>query len=307
MFAALAVVVFLLVPAPWSGIFGMVCATLGLAVIVSFKKIISGYGCFLLYEAIWGTFHSIRSIADNTDLANHVSSLILRTERALFFGNIPSYTLQLDFYDPYHFHWYDYLLSVIYFSFFFVPLIFGIFTICVSRHLFLRYAVAQAILFALGCIFFFLLPTMPPWMASSASRLPPVHVERIAFNVLAEMQIHLFEHPVGTLANLDANPLAAMPSIHTGVTMLFFLISRQYHRRWQIASLCYVFLMGIALVYLGEHSVLDVLAGMLVAVVAWHTSVAIHREQHGWRRRYVPCLLGRMKPRARAGRPRLTR
>jgi membrane-associated phospholipid phosphatase len=151
-----------------------------------------------------------------------------------------------------------------------------------NRYLFFRYAFALAMLFSIGCLFFFALPTMPPWMISSPSWNPSLHVERIAFDALGLVQAKISGNSEATLSTLDANPLAAMPSIHTGVTMLFFLASRQYRRRWQVASLCYVMLMGMALVYLGEHSVLDVFAGILAAIAAWRMSIAIHSWWHSW-------------------------
>ncbi len=275
LFAGLASTAVAYLPSPWSGICALVSATIGLSAIVSWRRVVSGYGCFASYAAIWGTFHAIRARADNTEYVDRVSSLVLRWERSVFFGSIPSSTLQSYFYDPTGFHWYDYFLTLIYASFFVVPLAFAVVTICINRNLFFRYSLALATLFFIGCVVFVALPTMPPWMISSQSWNQQPHIERIAFHVMGFLQSNIFDRPGETLSALDANPLAAMPSIHTGVTMLFFLASRQYCRRWQIASLFYVVLMGIALVYLGEHSVLDVFAGILAAIAAWGTSTAV--------------------------------
>ncbi|GIW04538.1 MAG: hypothetical protein KatS3mg059_1158 [Thermomicrobiales bacterium] len=280
--AILSIAAVVVVPNPWSGIVAFVCTTTGLSLIIPLRKVISGYGCFLLYAAIWGAFHALRARADNSEYANQVSSLILRLERVLFWGNVPSSWLQSHFYEKGHFHWYDYLLTGVYASFFIAPLVFAIATICMNRSLFYRYALALAALFSIGCMLFFALPTMPPWMASSLPWDPPPHIERIAFQIMGLVQAQFTGKAGETISALDANPSAAVPSIHTAVTMLFFLASRQYRRRWQIVSLCYVVLMGIALVYLGEHSVLDVVAGILAAVAAWRISVAAVSRWHSW-------------------------
>ena len=84
------------------------------------------------------------------------------------------------------------------------------------------------------------------------------------------------DHPVGgrpvhAAAEdlIQVNEVAAMPSLHTALTVLFVLavgIALPRTRRW---SWLYPLAMGVALVYLGEHYLVDVLAGGAVAFVAW--------------------------------------
>jgi membrane-associated phospholipid phosphatase len=67
----------------------------------------------------------------------------------------------------------------------------------------------------------------------------------------------------------ESNPIAAMPSIHMAITFLLFFPLRTAGRRWAILSLLYSALMAFSLVYLGEHYVLDVSVGILIAIYGW--------------------------------------
>jgi membrane-associated phospholipid phosphatase len=60
-----------------------------------------------------------------------------------------------------------------------------------------------------------------------------------------------------------------MPSLHAGFAALVALVLIQYGR-WQAGlGTVYVVLMCISLTYLGEHYVIDELAGIALAYGAW--------------------------------------
>ncbi len=61
--------------------------------------------------------------------------------------------------------------------------------------------------------------------------------------------------------------MAAMPSIHMGVTFAMYLWARSHEPRFALPLLIYSLLMGAALVYLAEHYVLDLIVGMACAVL----------------------------------------
>ena len=65
------------------------------------------------------------------------------------------------------------------------------------------------------------------------------------------------------------NPVAAMPSLHAGIAFLIAIYGIQRLRvpRWRWLLLLYPLAMSTALVYYGEHYVVDVLAGGLLAAV----------------------------------------
>lgn len=68
---------------------------------------------------------------------------------------------------------------------------------------------------------------------------------------------------------MEPNPIAAMPSIHFAATALIIFPARHAGRALYYAAIVYTLLMGIALVYLGEHYVLDLLVGGAMVLVSW--------------------------------------
>jgi len=74
----------------------------------------------------------------------------------------------------------------------------------------------------------------------------------------------------------DQNPLAAMPSLHLALTLVIALTIWRVDRRLGIAATIYTVAMGVSLVYLGEHWLVDVLVGAAIALV---TAYAVARFQ----------------------------
>jgi membrane-associated phospholipid phosphatase len=70
----------------------------------------------------------------------------------------------------------------------------------------------------------------------------------------------------------ESNPIAAMPSIHFAVTFLLVWVAWEYGRIWRVLAVVYAVSMGMALVYMGEHYVIDILAGGVVTSIGWLTA-----------------------------------
>jgi membrane-associated phospholipid phosphatase len=81
----------------------------------------------------------------------------------------------------------------------------------------------------------------------------------------------------------ESNAIAAMPSIHMAITFLLVFPAFYAGKRWGIVALIYATLMGYALVYLGEHYVVDVVVGCIVTTYAWFASAV-------WLRRVAPAI-----------------
>ena len=62
-----------------------------------------------------------------------------------------------------------------------------------------------------------------------------------------------------------------------------------FGRRWRLLAVVYATLMGLALVYLGEHYVIDVVVGTLIAAYGWFAAGA-------WLARIGPLVAGRFTP-----------
>ena len=64
---------------------------------------------------------------------------------------------------------------------------------------------------------------------------------------------------------LNPNPVAAMPSLHAAYPWLSFLALRKYSKKLGWFFLPYPILVWFSVVYLGEHYVIDVIAGVVYA------------------------------------------
>ncbi len=69
--------------------------------------------------------------------------------------------------------------------------------------------------------------------------------------------------------NINANPVAAFPSLHAAYPILAYLFLREYWPRWSWLMLVYAGVVWFAIMYLGHHYLVDALGGLLYAVAAY--------------------------------------
>jgi membrane-associated phospholipid phosphatase len=229
------------------------------------------------YLGIWLLFNLARARADNTAWADQVLGFVPRLEAQLIGGRLPSAVLQDRFYDPGAPGYFDYGWTGVYLSFFVVPHLVALILLWRDRETFWHYVSATGVLFTLALGGFFLMPTSPPWMVTEA--VPEAdfsEIRRITEEVLirVDLPVRLFNHSengTGRMSEvrLEPNSIAAMPSIHFAVTALMAYIARRSGPILYGAALVYTCLMGIALIYLGEHYVLDLAVGGVLAGTGW--------------------------------------
>ncbi len=229
------------------------------------------------YVGVWLAFNILRASADDTAWANQVLAVVPRFERWLAGGRLPSEVLQEAFYEPGRIDLYDYGWTIVYLSFFVVPHLVALLLLWRSRTLFWHYAFATAMLFSLAMVGFFIIPTSPPWLVTEVAPSGNfADMRRITEAMLIRMDlpVRLFNHAeLGTQRasefRLEPNPIAAMPSIHFAATALVALSARRAGALLFGAAVVYLGLMSIALVYLGEHYVIDLVVGGGLAWVGW--------------------------------------
>src|SRR5437764_13982667 len=135
----------------------------------------------------------------------------------------------------------------------------------------------------------------PPWWASSLGRIPTVQ------RVLGSVQWHGVTNPVVLLSRyFHTDPVAAMPSMHAAFPVLVWLVLWRLFPRWGWAAVVYPLAMGLAVIYAGEHYLIDVLAGFAYAAAAYAAVwiawphfppwVSAHLEGFGRRRAQAPTL-----------------
>lgn len=120
-------------------------------------------------------------------------------------------------------------------------------------------------------------PMAPPWMASEDGYLAP-GIARLTGRGWRDIGLGRFDLVLQGVGN----PVAAMPSLHAGITFLVAIYGIWRLRtpwRWLLAL--YPLAMSTALVYCGEHYVIDILAGAALAVAVMAVSWAWESRRAG--------------------------
>ena len=186
----------------------------------------------------------------------------------LLFGTVPSVWLQARLVDGTA-HWYDAAAALVYVTHFVaIPVLTAVAWFCL-RDRFAVWVVAVLAFAALGIGGYVLYPAAPPWMASDSGLIGAVN------RISTPGWDYLHLEAVGrlTVAGQEgSNPVAAMPSLHAGGALLVALFLWPLARTlWRAVLLGYVLAMALALVYTGEHYVVDVVAGWVTAGLAAST------------------------------------
>ena len=240
----------------------------------------------LVYAAMWFAYDETRGAADGLGMPLQVES-VRNIDRVMFLGADPVVWLQRTFLGP-EVRVHDVIASVVYFSHFVVPVAAIAILWISNRQQWIRFMRRFATVLAIACAMFVLLPTAPPWMAAGGDNrirldaLPPLR--RTAGNGWRHLGLEGFIH-VWVDGRDWTNTTAAMPSLHAAFSL--FIVAffwPMVHRRWlRSLMLAYPLVMGISLVYLGEHYVIDVLAGWAVVGLSFWMWARI--EQRLQRRR----------------------
>jgi membrane-associated phospholipid phosphatase len=165
----------------------------------------------------------------------------------------------------------EYGLTAIHWSWFAVP--HGTLAYILWRHreLYPRSAMLTAACFDLGCVVYWLVPTAPPWWAAQNGNMPPVR------RIMAEAGERVWGRAWERLVeSVQGNPFAAMPSLHFGTSVMAARVLSQVGRGHAAVGWAYALSLGFGLVYLGEHYVVDLIAGFALAEGIWR--VAPHAE-----------------------------
>jgi membrane-associated phospholipid phosphatase len=202
----------------------------------------------------------------------HQGASVAALETRLFGGVSPPTWLQERFYQPGSPGPLEYLATAVHASYFFGFVAVGLGIWLVRREWFDHYRLVLALTFAFGLLGYVLLPTEPPWLGAREGFAPPA--ARVIAETAQGTQLSAGIVAAGRSwqqdpdALGDPNPAAAMPSVHTAVTASLALVLARIHPVAGALGALYLLAMGASLVYLGEHYVLDVLAGILCSLAA---------------------------------------
>ncbi len=212
----------------------------------------------------------------------------IRADRLFAGGVTPTTRLQRGIGRPGHVGRLEYGLSGVHWSWFVVP--HGALAVILLRRrsAYPRSAVMMAACFDLGCIAYWVVPTAPPWWAGENGYMPPVR--RIMVEAGERVWGRLWE-PL--YSSIGGNPFAAMPSLHFGTSVMAARLLSQVGPGYSAVAWGYALTLGFGLVYLGEHYLVDLLAGFALAEGIWRVVPRIEPALEP-----LAALIKRLEPRA---------
>lgn len=205
----------------------------------------------------------------------------IAVDRLLGIGVLPSARLQRALSRKGSFRGYEKLLVWVHWVWFFVPHTALLYVLVRRREGFGRAAVLTYAVFDLGAAVYWSVPTAPPWYAATHGRLgrpagapgetvaqaTPEALEPVVRRMMVEYGEEFWKDGWGPLYSVfGGNPLAAMPSLHFATSVMAATLLREVGPVAGALGWAYAVTLGFALVYLGEHYVVDLIAGAALTV-----------------------------------------
>jgi membrane-associated phospholipid phosphatase len=218
---------------------------------------------WLPFTAVLIAYDYTRGVADALGMPLHVADVAAVDRFA--FGQVPTVWMQNHFFDPGSPHWYDAVATLAYASHFLATPIMAAILWIRDRAVWMRFARRVIALAVAGLATYILFPAAPPWYAAQVGVIEPVvrasgrgwywlHINH-AGNLLDEGQ-------------RASNDVAAMPSLHAAyATIIALFVIHATRSRWRWLMVAYPAIMGLALVYTAEHYVIDIVLGVVFAVI----------------------------------------
>lgn len=230
---------------------------------------------WVILVAIYMAYDYSRGTADQWGIG--VNYTLLRDiDRLIFFGNDPGVWMQRHLLksDP---RWYDVGGAIVYMLHFVVPVLPLAVLRVRQRSEWLRYVRRFSLTLGIAVSVFIMFPAAPPWMSSEKGYFPPI--QRITGRGWWELNLKTVSKTLDRGAAV-LNAVAAMPSLHAGLSLLAALwFTRNTTKVIRALAMLYPLAMTASLVYFGEHYVVDCLAGFAVVLVAWKIAEMLEKRQ----------------------------
>lgn len=189
----------------------------------------------------------------------------VRIDKAIGLGKTPTLRLQRAFGEPGRFNRLEKALVWSHWLWFLFP--HGTVLYVLLRHpeRFARTASHVYATFDIGVIGYWAVPTAPPWYAAARGHMDDGRTPEVR-RMMVEYGEQFWRSGWQPLYGvLGGNPLAAMPSLHFATSITAAHMLAETGRGAGLLAWTYTGTLGAALVYLGEHYVVDLLAGLGLA------------------------------------------
>jgi hypothetical protein len=248
------------------------------------------------FVALLLAYELMRGIADDTGLTVHLEDMIF-ADRLIAFGTIPTQVLQ-DLVqptagaDPFAI-----VATIVYMLHFALPIVTGYLLWLWRRPQFYDFVAALILLSLAGFVTYLLIPAAPPWLAADNGALAgpdgrPVieYLKPAAFEQIAAA-LGFDGSFAYSIAFGSANPnlVAAFPSLHVAYPFLTFLTLRRAFGAVGWLALGYTAIVTLSVIYTGDHWIIDAVAGVAYAYVAWYVVV---ESPPAWRQRVESAWAG---------------
>ena len=211
------------------------------------RSFVGDWAPFLL---LFFAYEAMRGFAAKTGFAPHDFSGL---ERALFGGSIPTLTLQHDFYHVNVVGPQDLVALFFYFMHFVLPIVVGFVFWLNSREHFRRFVAALLLMCFLAFVTYLFWPSAPPWYQ--------LH-DVVKINDETVRQFWGFTYVTPIYHSFNPNPFAAFPSLHAAFPALAAVYAWSRYRVLSVGLMAWTVAVALAIVYTGEHYVVDALVAI---------------------------------------------
>ena len=222
---------------------------------------------FMCALQMWAYLAAYKMPADDTEALERRVRVAypVRVDKALGRGTTPTLRLQRAFGTPGRFARWEKLLVWSHWLWFAFPHGTVLYVLIRHRDRFPRAAAQVYSTFDIGVIGYWVIPTAPPWYAAERGLMDDGRTPEVR-RMMVEYGEQFWKSGWAPLYGLlGGNPLAAMPSLHFATSVTAAHVLSDTGKVAGVLGWTYAATLGVALVYLGEHYVVDLAAGAVLA------------------------------------------
>lgn len=172
-----------------------------------------------------------------------------------------------EFFETNHWEVADLISGFFYINWMPVPIGFAVFLFFTNRKLFLHFSLTFLFVNLIGFCIYYIHPAAPPWYVSQYGFTLNIHTPGSAAGLIRfDQLVHL--NIFSSIYSKNSNVFAAVPSLHCAYPVIVLYYG--FKARWgDFNYLAGLFMVGIwfAAVYSGHHYIIDVILGVLCAVI----------------------------------------
>ena len=229
------------------------------------RSFVVAFSVFIVY---WIIFDYMKAFPNYRFNSVHIES-IYRAEKSMFgiTGSNGSVLTPNEYWQLHRRPFLDVMAGIFYLCWIPVPLMFAAYLYFTNRRNFFYFAFTFLLVNLLGFVVYYMYPAAPPWYVSNYGF---VFNPRTPGNIagLARFDELVHAHVFQSIYSKGSNIFAAMPSLHSAYPVIVFYYAVKSRLRYM------QFVFGLVMcgiwfsaVYSNHHYILDVMAGVLCAVV----------------------------------------